>query len=69
MKIHIVMEHNWNDGMVLVTPYVSRHTAIEHYRGTRQLWSGHCISEEVEDTFFLVRGRMECRIYEEELHG
>lgn len=68
MRVYIVMEHNWDDGMIFVTPYVKRASAVEHYRGTRQIWSGHGFQQEVYDEFFLVRGHMECRIYEEELH-
>ena len=68
MQVYIVMEHNWDDGMIFVTPYAERRSAVEHYRATRRLWSGHGLTQETKDEFFLVDGRMECRVYEEELH-
>lgn len=61
------MEHNWDDGMIFITPYAEQRSAIEHFRATRQLWSGHGLSIDVKNEFFLVEDRMECRIFEEEL--
>ena len=40
---------------------------MAHYRVTRQLWARHGFLEEVPDASFLAKGRMACRIYEEEL--
>lgn len=40
---------------------------MAHSHVTRQLWARHGFLEEVPDASFLAKGRMACRIYEEEL--